>query len=85
MGALWYLARLLSRLSAYSEKYGKAILHGTAEYNAEALIRLAGWTGEVTPEQARELRFVLARVGECRAMFFEKIIHETDILSHESL
>lgn len=64
VGALWYLARLLGRLSTYSEKYGKAILHGTAEYNAEALIRLAGWTGEVTPEQAKELRFVLAQVGE---------------------
>jgi hypothetical protein len=63
-GALWYLARLLSKLSTYSERYGKAILHGAAEYNAEALIRLAGWTGEVTPEQARELRFLLARVGE---------------------
>jgi hypothetical protein len=63
-GALWYLARLLSKLSTYSEQYGKSILHGTAEYNVEALIRLAGWTGEVTPEQARELRFVLAQVGE---------------------
>jgi hypothetical protein len=63
-GALWYLARLLSRLSTYSETYGKAILHGTAEYNAEALIRLAGWTGEVTVEQTRELRFVLTHVGE---------------------
>lgn len=63
-GALWYLARLVSRLSTYSEHYGKAILHGAAEYNAEGLIRLAGWTGEVTAEQARELRFVLAQAGE---------------------
>lgn len=29
-----------------------------------ALIRLAGWTGEVTKEETRELRFALARVGE---------------------
>ena len=76
-GSLWYLARLLTKLSTYSEKYGKAILHGTAEYNAEALIRLAGWTGEVTAEQARELRFVLARVGEWdRSSFIHKV---TDI------
>lgn len=72
-GALWYLARLLSKLSLYSEQYGKRILHGTAEYNAEALIRLAGWTGEVTSEQARELRFVLAQVGEWDRTAFLKI------------
>jgi hypothetical protein len=76
VGALWYLARLLSRLSTYSQRYGKHILHGTAEYNAEALIRLAGWTGEVTSEQARELRFVLAQVGEWnRAAFATAILH----------
>lgn len=63
-GALWYLARLLTKLHAYTERYGKSILHGTADYNADALIRLAGWTGEITTEQARELRFVLAQVGE---------------------
>jgi hypothetical protein len=63
-GSLWYLARLLSKLSKYSEQYGKALLHGAAEYNAEALIRLAGWSGELTPQQARDLRFVLAQVGE---------------------
>jgi hypothetical protein len=85
-GALWYLARLLSKLSAYSEEYGKAILHGTAEYNAEALIRLAGWTGEVTSSQARELRFVLARVGEWdREAFFGKIARETGTLPLERL
>lgn len=63
-GALWYLARLLTKLSRYMELYGKGILHGTAEYNADSLIRLAGWTGELTDEQARDLRFILARVGE---------------------
>lgn len=64
LGALWYLARLLTKLHAYTERYGKSILHGSADYNADALIRLAGWTGDVTTEQARELRFVLAQVGE---------------------
>jgi hypothetical protein len=79
VGALWYLARLLSRLSTYSEEYGKGVLHGTAEYNAEALIRLAGWTGEVTPEQARELRFVLAQVGEWDRAGFAKAVGELNI------
>ncbi|HSS34289.1 MAG TPA: hypothetical protein VLL27_13515 [Solirubrobacterales bacterium] len=64
VGALWYLARLLTTLSAYMEQYGKAILHGTATYNSDSLIRLAGWTGDLTKEQARELRFILAQVGE---------------------
>lgn len=64
VGALWYLARLLSKLSRYTEQYGRSILHGTADYNAEALIRLAGWHGELTTAQVRDLRFALARVGE---------------------
>jgi hypothetical protein len=63
-GALWYLARLLTQLDRYLERYGERILHGEAEFNAEGLIRLAGWTGEVTEEQARELRYRLKRVGE---------------------
>jgi hypothetical protein len=73
-GALWYLARLLTKLSSYADRYGKAILHGSAEYNVEALIRLAGWTGEVTATLARELRFVIAKVGESdRAQFSTEI------------
>jgi hypothetical protein len=63
-GSLWRLARLLTKLDAYLERYGREILHGSASYNAEGLIRLAGWNGEVTAEQARELRFLLARVGQ---------------------
>src|SRR5680860_1157495 len=38
IGALWYLARLLTKLSRYMELHGKAILHGTPEYNADSLI-----------------------------------------------
>jgi hypothetical protein len=64
IGALWYLARLLTKLDRYTERYGKAILHGTAEYNADALIRLAGWTGELSSDEARDLRFALAKVGQ---------------------
>lgn len=63
-GTRWYLARLLTHLDRWTDKYGHQILHGNAEFNAEALIRLAGWSGELTAEQSRELRFRLARAGE---------------------
>ena len=63
-GALWRLARLLSRLDTYLEKFGRSILHGEAEYDTNGLIRLAGWSGEILEEEARELRFALARVGD---------------------
>jgi hypothetical protein len=78
IGALWYLARLLVRLRNYSERYGRSILHGTAEYNADALIRLAGWSGEVTSEQARDLRFALAQVGEWDRAGFARAISSDD-------
>jgi hypothetical protein len=60
-GALWRLARLLTKLDTYLDRYGTEILHGSAVYNAEALIRLAGWTGEVTAEEGRELRYLVTR------------------------
>lgn len=63
-GALWHLARLLTNLEQFVGRYGSEILTGSASFNAEGLIRLAGWTGDVTAEQARELRFILARTGE---------------------
>jgi len=55
---------LLTNLDRFLERYGSEILAGSAGFNAEGLIRLAGWTGELTDGQARELRFELARVGE---------------------
>lgn len=79
IGALWYLARLLAKLSRYSERYGRSILHGTAEYNAEALIRLAGWTGDVTSEQARDLRFVIVQVGDWDRAAFKTLLNETPL------
>lgn len=30
-------------IAAYTEKYGQRIAHGDAEFNADALLRLAGW------------------------------------------
>lgn len=69
-GALWRLARLLTRLDTYLEEFGRRILHGEAEYDANALIRLAGWTGEVSTGEARELRFALAQSGELDRRLF---------------
>ncbi len=57
------------------ERYGSEILAGSASFNAERLIRLAGWSGEVTAEQARELRYRLARCGHwSRADFLETLV-----------
>lgn len=70
--ALWRLARLLTRLDVYLERYGRTILHGEAEYDANALIRLAGWSGELSQEDARNLRFALARVGEWNPANFQQ-------------
>jgi len=59
--AKWQLGLILTHLDAYVERYGRTILQGDATYDAEALIRLAGWTGEVSREEARELRLWVAR------------------------
>jgi hypothetical protein len=77
-GSLWYLARLLKRLDEYLDKYGRTILHGAAEYDANALIRLAGWTGELTTQQAQELRFAMARTGEWDRPKFLESIRDSD-------
>ena len=62
--ALWLVARLLGRIHDYLERYGGRILHGDAEFRAEGLIRLAGWSYELSPEDARRLRYLLAKVGD---------------------
>jgi hypothetical protein len=51
------LGALLTYLDDYMVRYGDKILHGEAEFKAEALIRLAGWRGDLTEKQARELRW----------------------------
>jgi hypothetical protein len=70
---LWVVARLLARIHEYLERYGDRILHGDAEYRVEGLIRLAGWSYELSPEQAAELRLVAARAGESRDDFVEAL------------
>lgn len=59
-----HLGTLLNYLDDYLTRYGDRILHGEAEFKAEALIRLAGWRGELTEEQARELRWRARRHGQ---------------------
>lgn len=70
---LWVVARLLTRVHEYLERYGDRILHGDAEYRVEGLIRLAGWSYELGPEQAAELRLVAARAGEQRNGFVDAL------------
>ncbi|WP_147281305.1 hypothetical protein [Gaiella occulta] len=70
--SLWLVARLLSRMHDYLDRYGERILHGEAEFNAEGLIRLAGWSYELSPEQAKHLRYILAKSGGDRASFISE-------------
>lgn len=62
--ALWIVARLLTRIHDYVERYGDRILHGAAEFNVEGLIRLAGWGSQLSREEANRLRLLIARVGD---------------------
>ena len=62
--SLWLVARLLTRIHDYLDRYGERILHGDAEFNAEGLIRLAGWGYELSQEEATRLRYALAKSGE---------------------
>jgi len=55
------LGKLLNYLDDYLTRYGERILHGEAEFNAEALVRLAGWKGELSEKHARELRWKARR------------------------
>lgn len=61
--SLWLVARLLTRIHDYLDRYGERILHGDAEFNAEGLIRLAGWSYELSQEEATRLRYALAKSG----------------------
>jgi hypothetical protein len=57
------LGSLLLRLDDYLDSHGETILHGESEFNARALIRLAGWSGELTDGQVRELKWRARRAG----------------------
>jgi hypothetical protein len=66
---LWTVARLLVAIHEYLETFGDRIMHGDAEFNAEGLIRLAGWTGSLDVTQSRALRLAVARAGGDREAF----------------
>lgn len=69
----WQLARLLTYVSDYLDRYGEDILHGDTPFNIEGLVALAGWHGGLGGDEAKRLRFALARCGSSddRAGFFE--------------
>ncbi|GAB3795571.1 hypothetical protein [Micromonospora zhanjiangensis] len=58
--ALWQLGRLMHWIGRYIAEYGDFVEHGRAEFQAEALIRLAGWRGELPPVVATKLRTLAA-------------------------
>lgn len=67
---LWVIARLLTRIHEYLERYGNRILHGgAAEYRVEGLIRLAGWHHELSAEHALRIRLLCSRADGDRRRF----------------
>jgi hypothetical protein len=61
---VWSLARLLTRIHEYIDRFGDEIVHGEAEFRVDSLVRLAGWRADLTAEQAQLLRLAVAKVGE---------------------
>ena len=76
--SLWLVARLLTRIHDYLERYGERILQGEAEFSVEGLIRLAGWTYEFSPEGVLRLRYALSKAGEAdKANFLSSLARGT--------
>jgi hypothetical protein len=57
----WQLARLLTFVAEYLDRFGEDILLGETPYSVEGLVTLAGWHGGLGSEEARRLRFELAQ------------------------
>ena len=74
---LWIVARLLTRIHEYLERYGDRILHGEAEYRVEGLIGLAGWSHDLPPDDAARLRYVLAKSGEADRKRFLSMLRKS--------
>ena len=56
LSSLWLVGTLLNQIDAYVDRFGHSILHGGAEYEVDALVRLAGWAdaeGGWTPARLR--------------------------------
>lgn len=61
--AKWQLAKLLTAVTAYLDNYGEEIMHGDTPFNVEGLVALAGWHGGIGGDEAKHLRYALARAG----------------------
>jgi len=61
--AKWQLARLLTFVGSYMEKFGEEILDGEIPHNVEGLVALAGWSGGIDSAEAKHLRYTIARSG----------------------
>lgn len=72
--AKWQLARLLTFIATYLDKYGEEILHGDTPFNVEGLVALAGWHGGLGDDDAKRLRYALSRSGvDDRAAFLAEL------------
>lgn len=61
--AKWQLGRLLTAVSGYLDNYGHEILHGDTPFSVEGIVALAGWHGGLGDDDAKRLRYALARGG----------------------
>jgi hypothetical protein len=59
----WQLARLLTFVAEYVDRFGDIILHGETPFSAEGLVALAGWNGGLRNDEAKRMRLTIARVG----------------------
>ncbi len=72
--AKWELAKLITAVHGYLDKYGDEILQGDVPYNVEGLVALAGWHGGINTDDANRLRYTLARTGpDNRTAFLEAL------------
>jgi len=62
-GCLWRTARLLNYVEQYLQNYGDRVLHGETEWDAEGIIRIAGWRGGIARDKARLLRLAVGSDG----------------------
>jgi hypothetical protein len=78
---LWIVARLLARIHEYLERFGDRIMQGDAEFRAEGLIRLAGWSHEFDSIQARRLRLAYGASGNNDR---DSFLRELDVLNRST-
>ena len=54
---------LMRKRWRYVGYYGEEIMHGDTPFNVEGLVALAGWHGGLGDDEAKRLRYALARAG----------------------